>query len=41
MADLDSLIEQLKDAGHHIQVSDNAKTLFNSQVKMLYLELLE
>ena len=41
MADLDSLIEQLEDAGHHIQVSDNAKDLFDSQVKMPYLELLE
>ena len=41
MADLDSLIEQLGEAGHHVQVSDNAKALFDSQVRKPYLELLE
>ena len=41
MADLDSLIEQLEGAGHHVQVSDHMEALFDSQVKKPYLELLE
>ena len=41
MADLDSLIEQLEEAGHHVEVSDHVKYLFDSQVKKPYLELLE
>ena len=41
MADLDSLIKQLEEAGHHVEVSDHVKALFDSQVKKPYLELLE
>ena len=41
MTDLDSLIEQLEEAGHHVEVSDHVKSLFDSQVKKPYLELLE
>ena len=41
MADFDSLIKQLEEAGHHVEVSDHVKALFDSQVKKLYLELLE
>ena len=41
MADRDTLIEQLGEAGHHVLVSDNAKALFDSQVRKPYLELLE
>ena len=39
MADL--FIEQLEEAGHHVEVSDRVKALFDSQFKKPYLELLE
>ena len=41
MADLDSLIEQLEEADHHVELSDHVKASFDSQVKKPYLELLE
>ena len=41
MADLDSLIEQLEEAGHHVKVSDHVKALFDSHVKKPYLQLLD
>ena len=41
MTDLDSLIEQLEEAGHYVEVSDHVKALFDSQVKKPYLKLLE
>lgn len=41
MADLDSLIEQLEEAGHHVGVGDHVNALFNSQVKKPYFELLQ
>lgn len=41
VADLDDLIKQLEEAGHHIQVSDSLKEQFDSQVKVPYLESLK
>ena len=41
MAEIDTLIEQLKEAGYHVQVTDHVRVSFKSQVKKLYLELLE
>lgn len=40
-ADIDCLIEQLKEANHHVEVSDHVKALFDSQIKKPYLKLLE
>ena len=36
-----TLIEQLEEAGHHVQVTDHVRDSFESQVKKPYLELLE
>ena len=41
MAEIDTLIEQLEEAGHHVQVTDHVRDSFESQVKKPYLELLE
>ena len=41
IAEIDTLIEQLKEAGYHVQVTDHIRVSFKSQVKKLYLELLE
>ena len=39
-SDLDNLIQRLDEAGHHIEVDDHVRSLFDSQVKMPYIEAL-
>ena len=41
MAEIDTLIEQLEEAGHHVEVTDHVRVSFESQVKKPYLELLQ
>ena len=41
MTEINTLIKQLEEAGHHVRVTDHVRVSFESQVKKLYLELLE